>query len=48
VIGAGWFSLVGTAMLVLVVLGLLTYAACNRTPSPSPGRTPAASILLPE
>jgi len=35
-------------MLVLVVLGLLTYAACNRTPSPSPGRTPAASILLPE
>jgi hypothetical protein len=48
VIGAGWFSLVGTAMLVLVVLGLLTYAACNRTPSPSPGRTTVVSFQLPE
>jgi len=46
VIGAGWFSLVGTAMLVLVVLGLLTYAACNRTPSP--GRATAVSFQLPE
>ncbi|HPC57893.1 MAG TPA: hypothetical protein PK689_02710 [Kiritimatiellia bacterium] len=43
-IGAGWFSLVGTAMLVLVVLGLLAYAACNRTPSPSPGRESAVSL----
>lgn len=34
IIGAGWFSIVGIVVLILVVLGLLISAFCNRTPSP--------------
>lgn len=34
VIGAGWFSIVGMVLLLVVVLGLLVYAFSNRTPTP--------------
>jgi RNA polymerase subunit RPABC4/transcription elongation factor Spt4 len=39
--GADWFSTVGIAVIVLVLVGLVVYSACSRAPSPTRVRLPA-------